>query len=62
MVIANKLFWALGYNQVETFLTKIDPRRVEIDPKATVRRPNGERTPFTAQRSRRRARARGTER
>ena len=47
MVIANKLFWTLGYNQVETFLTKIDPRRVEIDPKATVRRPNGERTPFT---------------
>src|SRR5262245_31628695 len=47
MVIANKLFWALGYNQVETFLTKIDPRRLEIDPKATARRPNGKRTPFT---------------
>jgi hypothetical protein len=47
MVIANKLFWALGYNQVETFLTKIDPRRVEIDPHATVHRPNGKRTPFT---------------
>jgi hypothetical protein len=47
MVIANKLFWTLGYNQVETFLTKIDPRRVQIDPTATVRRPNGERTPFT---------------
>jgi hypothetical protein len=47
MLIANKLFWALGYNQIETFLTKIDPRRVEIDPKATVRRPNGNRTPFT---------------
>jgi hypothetical protein len=47
IVIANKLFWALGYHQVETFLTHIDPRRVEIDPKATVRRPNGKRTPFT---------------
>ncbi len=47
MLIANKLFWALGYNQVETFLTKIDPRRIEIDPKATARRPNGNRTPFT---------------
>src|SRR4030095_3560129 len=47
MLIANKLFWALGYNQVETFLTKIDPRRIEIDPKATARRPNGHRTPFT---------------
>ena len=41
MVIANRLFWALGYNQVETFLTSIDPRRLEIDPKATVRRPIG---------------------
>ncbi len=47
MLIASKLFWALGYNQVETFLTKIDPRQVAIDPKATVRRPNGSRTPFT---------------
>ena len=47
VVIATKLFWALGYNQVETFLTTIDPRQVEIDPKATVRRPNGDRTPFT---------------
>ena len=34
------IFWALGYNQVETFLTQIDPTRIEIDPKATVRRPS----------------------
>src|SRR4029450_13467210 len=47
MVIANKLFWALGYNQVETFLTKIDPRRVEIAHKAPARSPTGSRTPFT---------------
>jgi hypothetical protein len=47
LVIANRLFWALGYNQIETFLTRIDSRRVEIDPTASVRRPNGERTPFT---------------
>ena len=47
VVIATKLFWALGYNQVETFLTTFDPKRAEIDPKATVRRPSGERTPFT---------------
>jgi hypothetical protein len=45
--INTKLFWALGYNQVETFITSFDPRHVEIDPKATVRRPNGQRTPFT---------------
>ena len=47
MAIANKLFWALGYNQVETFLTKIDLRRVEISPEATARRPNGTRTTLT---------------
>src|SRR5262249_13704876 len=45
--IATKLFWALGYNMVETFVTRFDPARVEIDPKATVKRPSGERTPFT---------------
>jgi len=47
VVVATKLFWALGYNQVETFLTTFDPKRAEIDPKATVRRPSGDRTPFT---------------
>jgi hypothetical protein len=45
--VATKLFWALGYNQVETFITTFDPARAEIDPKATVRRPSGDRTPFT---------------
>jgi hypothetical protein len=47
MVIANKIFWAFGYNQVETFLTTIDRHALHIDPEATVRRPNGERTPMT---------------
>jgi hypothetical protein len=46
--VATKLFWALGYNMVETFVTKVDPAHVEIDPKATVRRPSGDRTPFTS--------------
>jgi len=45
--IATKLFWALGYNQVETFITTFDPARAEIDPKATIKRPSGARTPFT---------------
>jgi hypothetical protein len=45
--IASKIFWALGYNQVETFLTTFDPKRVEFDPEATLRRPSGARTPFT---------------
>jgi hypothetical protein len=45
--VATKIFWALGYNQVETFLTTFDPKRVEFDPNATLRRPSGARTKFT---------------
>jgi hypothetical protein len=45
--IATKLFWALGYSQVETFITRFDPSHVDIDPKATIKRPSGGRTPFT---------------
>jgi hypothetical protein len=47
VVIASKLFWALGYNQVEMFITTFDPAKAEIDPKATKKRPSGDRTPFT---------------
>jgi hypothetical protein len=47
VAIATKIFWALGYNQVESYLTTFDPRKVEIDPNATVSRPSGARTPFT---------------
>jgi hypothetical protein len=47
VTMATKFFWALGYNQVETFLTTFDPKRAEFDPGATIRRPNGKRTPFT---------------
>jgi len=47
VVVASKIFWALGYNQVESFLTTFDPKHVEIDPKATIRRPSGARTPFS---------------
>ncbi len=45
--IATKLFWALGYNQIQTFITTFDPARVEIDPQATAKRPSGARTPYT---------------
>jgi hypothetical protein len=45
--IATKIFWAFGYNQVESFLTTFDPKRVEFDPNATIRRPSGARTKFT---------------
>jgi len=47
VAVATKIFWAFGYNQVESFLTTFDPARVEIDPKATLRRPSGARTPFS---------------
>jgi hypothetical protein len=47
LVIANRIFWALGYNQVETFLTRIDLTHVEIAAAATARRPSGARTRFT---------------
>jgi len=47
IAIASRIFWALGYNQVETFLTQVDPTRVEIAPEATARRPNGDRTTYT---------------
>lgn len=45
--VATKIFWALGYNQVESFLTTFDPKKVEFDPNATIRRPSGARTKFT---------------
>ena len=47
LVIANRIFWALGYNQLEAFLTRVDPARLDIDPTATMRRPSGERTTMT---------------
>ena len=47
LAIANRIFWALGYNQVETFLTSVDPSHIDIDPAATTRRPSGARTPLT---------------
>ena len=48
VVIATKLFWALGYNQVETFLTTFDPARGDDRPEGDdqAARP-GARTPFT---------------
>jgi hypothetical protein len=47
VAIATRIFWALGYNQVESFITTFDPTKTTIGPEATVRRPNGKRTPFT---------------
>jgi len=47
IVVATKLFWALGYNQVENFITRVDPATLKVDPAATIRRPSGDRTPWT---------------
>lgn len=46
-VMATKIYWALGYNQVESFVTTFDPKRMEISSEATFVRPNGKRTPVT---------------
>lgn len=47
IVVATKLFWALGYNQVENHLSTVRRDRLRIGPSATVRRPGGARTPMT---------------
>lgn len=44
VVIATKIFWALGYNQVEYFLTAVHPDAITIADTATKRRPSGRRT------------------
>ena len=46
VVVATKIFWALGYNQVEYFLTSMTPETIAIGPSATTRRPSGKRTPL----------------
>jgi hypothetical protein len=46
LMVATKLFWALGYNQVEYHLANLRRDDIAIDPKATVRRPSGRRTPM----------------
>jgi len=45
-VVASRLFWALGYNQVETFISSVRPENVVIGDKATVPS-HGKRRPYT---------------
>ena len=47
VVIATKIFWALGYNQVEYFITEFSRDDTAVDPGATRKRPSGKRTPMT---------------
>jgi hypothetical protein len=44
--VASRLFWALGYNQVETYLATIRPEDVVIDETATIKA-HGKRRRFT---------------
>ena len=47
IVVATKIFWALGYNQVENHLSTVDPAQVRVASTATMRRPSGRRTAMT---------------
>jgi len=47
VVIATKIFWALGYNQVEYFLTDLRREALTIADTATHPRPSGRRAPLT---------------
>jgi hypothetical protein len=44
--VATRLFWALGYNQVESYITTIRPEDIVIDEEATIRA-HGARRRFT---------------
>ncbi len=46
VVVANKIFWALGYYQVENHLIMVRPDRLRIDGAATVKAPSGKRRPM----------------
>ena len=47
VVVASKLFWALGFNQVEMFISRFDPAKAIINPAATKKRLSGKRTRYT---------------
>ena len=46
IAVATRLFWALGYFQIENHLTTVRPENVVVDPSATLRA-HGERRPMT---------------
>jgi hypothetical protein len=41
IMVANRIFWALGYWQVENVLTRVHPEQVLIGDTATIRPPSG---------------------
>ena len=46
IVVANKIFWTLGYWQVENYLTHIRPDQITIDKSATIKPPSAVRRAF----------------
>ena len=46
IAVASKLFWALGYYQVESYLTSFRPDQLVIGETATVTPPSGKRRPM----------------
>jgi hypothetical protein len=46
VMVANKIFWALGYHQVENYLITVHPDRLAIDPETTITVPSGSRRPM----------------
>ncbi len=47
LVVATKLFWALGFNQVEYHVAAVRREHIALAPSATVWRPSGRRTPMS---------------
>jgi hypothetical protein len=43
ILVANKIFWALGYWQVENYLVHIQPKDIIVSDTATIRTPAGKR-------------------
>jgi hypothetical protein len=46
IMVANKIFWGLGYWQAENHLASLRPENLRIDAEAKMRRPSGQRRPM----------------
>jgi hypothetical protein len=46
-VVSTKLFWALGYHVPQNHIALLRPSALVIDPKATIKQPDGRKRPLT---------------
>jgi hypothetical protein len=46
-IIGSKIFYALGYFTPENYISRLDPAKLEVDPKATYTDPQGRKRPLT---------------